>query len=169
MTTSNAPRACGRPTKSGGSCRNPLYPGDPARACGLHETAEDVAYREGYRAGATAEREYAERGRELSRESWIAEGRRLEHLEARERESFRVATDDEEQIVVVDSGYSYRWGGEPLKIGDRVMLPANWLSEIKNGPGPFPGTVTAIGSSYQGELSAIVRKIADTSSVEESA
>ena len=67
-------------------------------------------------------------------------------------------TSDGQQIVEVD-GYAYRWAGEPLGVGDRVILPANWLSEVKHGKGPFPGTVTAIGSSYDGEMSAIVRKI----------
>jgi hypothetical protein len=58
-------------------------------------------------------------------------------------------------------GYAYRWTGPgPLQIGDRVLLPANWLSEIKQGPGPFPGTVTGFGrNGYDGPLSSIVRKL----------
>jgi len=74
------------------------------------------------------------------------------------REGFRTVTESGEQIVVVD-GYSYRWRGNPLAVGDRVMLPENWLSALKYGSGPFPGTVTGIGSSYQGELAAVLRKL----------
>jgi hypothetical protein len=120
-----------------------------------------VAWREGYFAGAAEAREQAAKDREF----WVAEGRRQERAEAArqsaeaEREkNFRTVTSRGEQVVVVD-GYTYRWGGEPLKVGDRVLLPANWLSEVKHGKGPFPGTVTAIGSSYDGEMSAIIRKI----------
>jgi hypothetical protein len=122
---------------------------------------EDVAWREGYLAGAVEACEQAAKDREF----WIAEGRRQERAEAdRQRaeagreKNFRTVTSSGEQVVVVD-GYTYRWGGEPLKVGDRVLLPANWLSEVKHGKGPFPGTVTAMGSSYDGEMSAIIRKI----------
>jgi hypothetical protein len=151
---------CERPTKSGKPCQNPR-PGPSHRACGQHETPEDVAYREGYEAGRAAERGYAERSRESSRELWIGEGRRLERAEAVERANFRTATESGEQIVVVDGRLTYRWAGEPLKVGDRVLLPENWLSVVKHGRGPFPGTITAIGSSYKGELSAVIRKTAD--------
>jgi hypothetical protein len=151
---------CGRPTKSGKPCQKPLY-GAAFRACGTHETAEDIAWREGYLTGLAQAREDA--GRE--REFWIAEGRRQEQEAAKRREReaerqsrLRTATSDGQQIVEVD-GYAYRWAGEPLGVGDRVMLPANWLSEVKHGKGPFPGTVTAIGSSYDGEMSAIMRKV----------
>lgn len=151
---------CGRPTKSGKPCQNNIY-GAAYRACGQHETPEDVAWREGYFAGATEAREQAARDREF----WIAEGRRQQRSEADRRraeaereKNFKTTTSRGEQIVQVDR-YAYRWGGEPLKVGDRVLLPANWLSEVKHGKGPFPGTVTAIGSSYDGDMSAIIRKI----------
>jgi hypothetical protein len=153
---------CGRPTKSGKPCQNNIY-GDAYRACGQHETPEDVAWREGYFAGVAEAREQAARDREF----WIAEGRRQQraeadrqHAKAEGEKNFRIVTSSGDQVVDVD-GYAYRWGGEALKVGDRVLLPANWLSEVKHGKGPFPGTVTAIGSSYDGELSAIIRKIGD--------
>jgi hypothetical protein len=151
---------CGRATKSGRPCQNTL-PGTAFRACSLHETPEDIAYREGYQAGAAAERGYAEKSRESSRELWIAEGRRLERAEAQEWENFRTVTTAGEQVVVVDGRLTYRWAGEALKVGDRVLLPGNWLSEMKYGRGPFSGTVTGLGSSYQGELSPVLRKISD--------
>lgn len=62
------------------------------------------------------------------------------------------------QLVEVD-GYAYRWNGqEELKVGDEVLLPENYVSRLRNGPGPFPGTVTAIDSTYRGRTSAIVQK-----------
>lgn len=128
----------------------------PARDPGGHRLPG-----EGYQAGAAAERGYAEKSRESSREFWIGEGRRLERGDTQERKNFRTVTAAGEQLVVVDGRLTYRWAGEPLKVGDRVLLPGNWLSEVKYGRGPFPGTVTALGSSYQGELSSVLRKISD--------
>jgi hypothetical protein len=38
------------------------------------------------------------------------------------------------QVVEVD-GYAYRWQGDtPPAVGDKALLPQNWLSEFKNGP-----------------------------------
>lgn len=67
--------------------------------------------------------------------------------------------EDGAQLVEVGR-YSYRWTqSPPLMVGDHVVLPENWLSKIKEGPGGTPGTVTALGSTYAGEHSTIVRKL----------
>jgi len=66
-----------------------------------------------------------------------------------------------EQVVEVN-GFAYRWSGEPLAVGDRVMLPENWLSEMKFGHGPFMGTVTSLTSTYNGDLSTILRRASDS-------
>lgn len=56
--------------------------------------------------------------------------------------------------------YAYLWdGAEPLVPGDLVLLPENWLSPKIHGPGPFEGTVTAVGSDYDGPISRIIAKI----------
>jgi hypothetical protein len=72
---------------------------------------------------------------------------------------FRERTSSDEQIVRVDGGYAYTWPGEPLAIGDRVLLPENWLSAVKHGHGPFQGTVTGFGTDYDGVMSAVIKKI----------
>ena len=154
-------RTCGRPTKQGKPCGALLY-GPQARACRLHETPEDIAYREGYATGLKD----GSRQRDGEREYWIDAGRRqeradLERAEADKRAlaAFRLKTDDGGQLVIVDDRYTYRWDGEPLQVGDRVLLPENWLSAVKHGHGPFPGVITSLGSAYQGELSRVIRKI----------
>ncbi|MEU9200860.1 hypothetical protein [Streptomyces sp. NPDC048332] len=60
------------------------------------------------------------------------------------------------QVVEV-GGYGYRWrGSEPLKVGDRVLLPENYVSRLKNDPGPTAGVVNKLGTTYRGSLSDIV-------------
>jgi hypothetical protein len=91
---------------------------------------------------------------------------RVAQLEARLRELEQDAITDVDrisgdQIVEVD-GYAYRWAGTPpLVIGDHVLLPESWLSNLNGDIGPREGTVTALGPAYRGELKKIVRKIAD--------
>jgi hypothetical protein len=56
--------------------------------------------------------------------------------------------------------YAYRWRGDsPLAVGERVLLPENWLSRFKDGPGPQQGVVTRLGATYRGELAFIVRRV----------
>lgn len=67
---------------------------------------------------------------------------------------------DARQVVEVGR-YAYAWAGpEPLKVGDRVLLPENWLTRM-DSPGPFEGTVTQLGTAYTGELSQIIQKLGD--------
>jgi hypothetical protein len=57
-------------------------------------------------------------------------------------------------------GYGYRWEGpDQLNVGDHVLLPENYVSRPKHGPGPFEGVVTRLGSTYRGELSRIIRRL----------
>ena len=154
-------RKCDHPTKSGHGCKQRIWAG--VRACPTHETPEDVAYHAGWEEA----RQWYSELHSGDRESWIAEGKRQAKLEqertAREverKKNFRYELDGY-PIVQVD-GYSYIWTGkEPLGIGDRVMLPQNWLSELKHGRGPFSGTVTEFGTDYDGPLSRIIKKIED--------
>lgn len=75
----------------------------------------------------------------------------------------RIYSTGNDQIVEVDGRYAYRWPGDPeLKVGDRVLLPENWASVFKHGPGPFSGTVTALGTTYRGELSQIMRRLPES-------
>lgn len=61
-----------------------------------------------------------------------------------------------DQVVEVN-GYGYRWSGDsPLEVGDRVLLPPNYVSVLQHGPGAWPGVVTALGTLYTGTLSRIV-------------
>lgn len=51
--------------------------------------------------------------------------------------------------------YAYRWrGAEPLKVGDRVLLPPSWAS-----PHGWTATVTALGTDYFGTLASVVRRV----------
>lgn len=67
------------------------------------------------------------------------------------------------QHVLVDIGasrsFAYRWHGkpddnQPLNIGDRVLLPANFIT-----PEPFWGTVVGFGNGgYDGELAEVIQR-----------
>lgn len=62
-----------------------------------------------------------------------------------------------EYLVQVAKGsgtltYSY---GSPLRVGDRVMCPANEYS------GPFIATVTELGSDYEGSIRSLLCRVAD--------
>jgi hypothetical protein len=37
-----------------------------------------------------------------------------------------------------------------------VLLPENWISRMKDGPGQYEDVVTQLGTTYRGELSFIV-------------
>ncbi|MDX3854092.1 hypothetical protein PV679_26265 [Streptomyces sp. AK02-01A] len=66
------------------------------------------------------------------------------------------------QVVDV-SGYAYRWrGSKPLEVGDSVLLPENYVSRMKHGPGPAVGVVTKLGTTYHGPLTDIVRRAPET-------
>jgi hypothetical protein len=61
-----------------------------------------------------------------------------------------------DQVVSVGK-YAYRWrGGPPLAVGDKVLLPENWLSRKKDGPGNWTGVVTELGTTYKGTLAHVV-------------
>ncbi|WP_171171869.1 hypothetical protein [Streptomyces sp. I05A-00742] len=108
-------------------------------------------YREGYESG-------SERAASSSRFRVEQLERRVKELEQKLDEAVRVYEMDGDQVVGVD-GYAYRWrGDEPLAVGDRVLLPENYVSSMKYGRGPFPGVVTELGTTYRGPLSFIIRR-----------
>jgi len=89
--------------------------------------------------------------------TWLEQ--RVQELEQLLDEINRAYEIDGDQIVQVGR-YAYRWRGpSPLNVGDRVLLPENWLSRAKYGPGPFEDIVTGLGTNYQGELSFILRQL----------
>ncbi|QLE70220.1 hypothetical protein FGW37_33135 [Streptomyces rectiverticillatus] len=150
-------RPCGRPTKSGAPCRAQFS--GPGFACKLHTTDHErtlvEAYRQGLETGRAQEREWRQRTEAAQVEHLERQIRALrEELDARNRR-FEV---DSDQAVTVD-GYGYRWRGPGrLEVGDRVLLPENYVSALRHGPGPFPGTVTELGTTYTGNLSTIISR-----------
>ncbi|MFE9381251.1 hypothetical protein [Streptomyces sp. NPDC006855] len=150
-------RPCGRPTKSGAPCRAQFS--GPGFACKPHTTDHEkalvAAYQQGLATGRTKEREWRQR----------TEAAKVEHLE-RQIRTLREELDaknrrfdvDGDQAVTVD-GYGYRWRGPGrLDVGDRVLLPENFVSALRHGSGPFPGTVTELGTTYTGTLSRIISR-----------
>ncbi|WP_406095637.1 hypothetical protein [Kitasatospora purpeofusca] len=151
----NEERTCGRPTRAGKPCRVRISGSDVA--CGTHSTDEDRAvakahrqgWSEGYKAG-------CESGASSSRLKieWLE--RKVKDLEQRLDNATRIFELGGDQVVDV-GGYAYRWrGGDRLEVGDRVLLPENYVSRMKNGPGPVTGVVTALGTTYRGAISSIV-------------
>jgi hypothetical protein len=149
----NGVKVCGRPTTIGRPCRQRLHSGGGEVACRQHETPEEAAYRQGWWAGQT-------HGWKQGWAAGHASGQQAAAHEAARQEQATFRTEIAGQQIVQVGRYAYQWdGGEPLAIGDRVLLPANWLSAIKDGPGPFEGVVTQLGTSYMGPLSRIVRRL----------
>jgi hypothetical protein len=114
--------------------------------------AHRTGYREGYEAGRKSSAAASE-----ARISSLE--RQVEGLRQRLDGETRVREAGGDQIVDV-GGYAYRWRGEaPLEIGDRVLLPENYVSRLRNGPGPFEGTVTGCGTTYRGPLASVLRRL----------
>ncbi|MYS79454.1 hypothetical protein GTZ85_04220 [Streptomyces sp. SID5474] len=126
-------------------------------ACGTHATAHDRAladahrrgYNEGYKSG-------SESGTHWSTFKVEQLEKRVKDLEAQLDQARRYYEIEGDQVVEVGR-YAYRWRGpEALEVGDRVLLPENYVTRLKNGPGATLGTVTALGATYRGTLSVIV-------------
>ena len=156
MYTTYERRPCGRPTKSGAPCKATFSFGF---ACTLHATEHEQAlvdaYQQGYRAGLSEGSELGRKGAEMSKEYLQ---RRVAELEKQLDQAKRRHTVDGHQAVEVD-GYGYLWtGADPLRVGERVWLPENYVSKLKHGSGPFVGVVTALGTTYEGSLSRVLRR-----------
>ncbi|MBZ4319915.1 hypothetical protein [Streptomyces huiliensis] len=113
------------------------------------------AYQKGLETGWAQERDWSQRAATAQIERLERQIRTLrDELDAKSRR-FQI---DGDQVVTVD-GYGYRWKGPgTLEVGDRVLLPENYVSALRHGPGPFPGTVTELGTTYTGPLSTIVSR-----------
>ncbi|WP_239648878.1 hypothetical protein [Nocardiopsis chromatogenes] len=156
-------RTCGRPTRSGNPCRVRISGFDVA--CGTHATDEDravaAAYQRGWRQGYEQGRESGASSAQLKIESME---RRIRELEQRLDDATRIHEIAGDQVVDVE-GYAYRWRGSGrLEVGDRVLLPENYVSRMKHGPGPFVGVVSALGTTYRGALSVIIGRAPETDS-----
>ena len=151
-------RACGRPTKSGKPCKARIY--GPDLACAVHATEQDRELAQAYRQGhSDGFREGSAAAGGVAKAQVECLERRVRELEQRLDDAQRFYEVDGDQAVEVD-GYAYRWrGDQPLEVGDRVLLPENWLSRLKHGPGPYPGVVTRLGATYRGELFLIVGRV----------
>ncbi|MFI1253197.1 hypothetical protein ACH4U6_05220 [Streptomyces netropsis] len=113
------------------------------------------AHRRGWREGWDAGRE-SSISSSKSQVEWLE--RRVKELEQQLDDARRVYEVDGHQVVDV-GGYAYRWRGSvALEVGDRVLLPENYVSRMKHGPGPTVGVVTQLGTTYSGPLSDILRR-----------
>jgi hypothetical protein len=157
MESGRAP-TCGRPTKAGRPCKVQVHGSEVA--CGIHTTDQERAvsnaHRSGYQEGYEAGRKASVAASEIRISSLE---RQVEELRQRLDKETRIHEVGGDQIVDV-GGYAYRWRGEtPLEIGDRVLLPENYVSRLKHGPGPLEGTVTGFGTTYQGPLAFVLRRL----------
>ncbi|MBS2550192.1 hypothetical protein KGQ19_25315 [Catenulispora sp. NL8] len=158
MFTTFERRVCGRPTKTGKPCKANFS--GVGFACTLHTTPEEQAlvdaYRNGYRKG---REEGQTSGRQSAAMSTEYLERQIADLKAQLDQATRRFRVDGLQAVTV-GGYAYLWNGQPdLEVGDRVLLPENYVSRLKHGPGPVEGTVTELGTTYDGSHSRILRRI----------
>ncbi|MFF4989257.1 hypothetical protein ACFY19_18850 [Streptosporangium saharense] len=123
-------------------------------ACGIHVTEQERAlanaYRLGWEKGLSSGHET---GRSLAEQEIERLRRRIAELEQRLDDAERYYELDGDQVVEVGR-YAYRWRGQPpLRVGERVVLPAaSWVSRS----GTFEGEVTKLGATYRGQLTAII-------------
>jgi hypothetical protein len=129
-------------------------------ACGIHATEQDRAvaaayqrgWSEGFRQGSTSGSSVAQ-----TKIEWLE--RRVADLEQQLDGAQRYFEIGGDQVVEVGR-YAYRWHGRPpLVVGERVVLPGNWVSALKSGPGTFEDVVTKLGATYRGELAYIVKRV----------
>lgn len=148
---------CGRVTRSGNPCKNRISGSDVA--CGTHATEQDKAvaaahrrgWNEGYKCG-------SESGASFTASRIGRLEQRVKELEEQLDGAQRVYEVAGHQVVDVGR-YAYRWcGSEPLEVGDRVLLPENYVSRLHNGPGPTVGVVSKLGTTYRGPLSDILSR-----------
>jgi hypothetical protein len=158
MTEGYVVKTCGRPTRSGQPCKVRVYGSEVA--CKLHITEREREVAEAYQRGRNDGYAQARKSNEdLERMHVERLERRIRELEQRLDEADRYYEYDGDQVVEVGK-YAYRWSGSPpLSVGDRVLLPENWLSQLKDGPGPQEGSVTKLGATYRGRLASIVRRL----------
>jgi hypothetical protein len=133
---------CGQPKTNGEPCRMRADLGSPD--CRIHGPAPVDTLRlrmwDMHRRGIAAGREL------LAREQAQA---------AREAERAARWRLTERGLQVVQFGrYAYVWDGPPLKLGDRCLLPGNWLVAD-----PMEAEVTGFGTDYDGTLAQVLRKI----------
>ncbi|MFG2720693.1 hypothetical protein ACGFW5_20675 [Streptomyces sp. NPDC048416] len=150
-------RTCGRPTRSGNPCKVRISGSDVA--CGTHATEQDKAVAQAHRRGwSDGYKSGSESGASSSRSRIERLEQRVKELEEQLDDAKRVYEIGGHQVVDV-GGYAYRWrGSTPLAVGDRVLLPENYVSRMKNGAGPTLGAVSKLGTTYRGPLSDIVSR-----------
>ncbi|MFB7374182.1 hypothetical protein ACFC0D_30535 [Streptomyces sp. NPDC056222] len=151
-------RPCGRPTKTGNPCRAQFS--GRGFACKIHTTDHEKqlvdAYEQGLRAGREEGRRQEQQTADIRVENLERQVRTLEEKLDTQNRRFEI---DGHQCVTVGR-YAYVWTGPGrLKVGDRVLLPENYVSALRQGPGPQPGTVTALGSTYTGTHSKILSRL----------
>ena len=138
---------CGLPTKSGNPCRNRLQPFEIA--CATHGTDRDRALTRKFRTAVGQIHDQMASAYQKGYEMSESAERRTVEADAELRRNWRDVDGRGRQIVTVGK-YAYTWRGAPLLVGDRVVIPDNWLFRAHEG------TVTGIGSDYDGPLSEIV-------------
>jgi hypothetical protein len=148
-------RRCGRPKADGEPCRNVLL--HPALiSCRVHRAEGDDAIEAGRQElwKDTWDKAYELGKQSARRDMELVE--MVQRLEAERAACFRLH-EDGAQVVQVGR-YAYKWRGEPLSVGDEVLVPGNWLVRE-----PQWLTVTGFGSDYDGALSFILnmRKVED--------
>lgn len=147
---------CGRPTKAKTPCKQPaahfFTPG-----CRLHCSPEELAmgrfisrvYWDARRAG----REEGEQG---AQEEINRLKKKVAKLQKEEEDRLLRHRVDGDQIVQVD-GYAYRWSGDkkPLEVGEKVYIPCSYVDNIRGDHGFKTGTVTGLGTTFQGSLERV--------------
>lgn len=172
---------CNHPTKTGKPCQNLVYGSDDwfsdpmkildkslSLPCPIHTTPTyqkfSDAFHRAYEIG-----QYDQQQRSQHRidvlENEINNLKdkiiKLEEIQRMSDPNFQTHLPNGDQIVVVE-GYSYAWKAskEPLQVGEDVVVPSGGVrAMISSLPRTYTGTVTALGSSYIGNLTYVLKRV----------
>ena len=159
LTTGRRP--CGRPTRSGDPCRNEVGPYEVG--CKVHTTSDErewariawAAFWRGHEEGRESERDDVMRSAEF--EARQAARRAEEAAMWRERDARG------RQLVQVAGSYTYVWTGtHDLQVGDVVTVPGCWIPGME---APHDEPVIALGSTYRGDIKAIIALVRSAATV----
>lgn len=148
---------CGRPSASGRPCQaisHPYIYGMDERyipPCKAHSTPEEQdlaqaiskAHYEGMYKRDEDEVRFQKKNKERAAE-----------IEALRRRDLRTIDDEGHQIIKIGN-LAYTWDGpRPLRVGDVVTVPGNWMF-----PQRRTEVVTDLGTTYQGDLQHVIQLV----------
>lgn len=148
---------CQRTTRAGARCKHTITDYFSS-ACSTHMTVEEkrksAAALKLCEFGWNSAKEYYSKEYERGKKDALKELQESQALMS--DPALRLEDALGRQLIRLDA-YTYAWNGpEPLRVGDEVWRPPNWIFPMRTR-----ATVTGLGSTYRGEIAEITQKVVD--------